>query len=56
VGAVIVNDVPTYRVDTMPYGGERASGLGREGGREAVRSCTRARLLVVRRPRGGARG
>jgi acyl-CoA reductase-like NAD-dependent aldehyde dehydrogenase len=49
VGAVIVNDVPTFRVDTMPYGGERASGLGREGVREAVLSFTRPRLLVVRR-------
>ncbi len=48
VGAVIVNDAPTFRVDTMPYGGERASGLGREGVPEAVRSFTRERLLVIR--------
>jgi acyl-CoA reductase-like NAD-dependent aldehyde dehydrogenase len=48
VGGVIVNDAPTFRVDTMPYGGERASGLGREGVAEAVRSFTRPRLLVVR--------
>jgi acyl-CoA reductase-like NAD-dependent aldehyde dehydrogenase len=45
---VIVNDVPTFRVDTMPYGGERASGLGREGVPDAVRSFTRERLLVIR--------
>ncbi|MBL9086015.1 MAG: aldehyde dehydrogenase family protein [Planctomycetia bacterium] len=51
VGAVIVNDAPTFRVDTMPYGGERASGLGREGVAEAVRSFTRERLLVIRRAR-----
>ena len=49
VGAVIVNDAPTFRVDTMPYGGERASGLGREGVAHAVRDFTRERLLVVRR-------
>jgi acyl-CoA reductase-like NAD-dependent aldehyde dehydrogenase len=49
VGAVIVNDAPTFRVDTMPYGGERGSGLGREGVREAVLSFTRPRMLVVRR-------
>jgi len=51
VGAVIVNDAPTFRVDTMPYGGERASGLGREGVAEAVRSFTRERLTVIRRAR-----
>jgi acyl-CoA reductase-like NAD-dependent aldehyde dehydrogenase len=49
VGAVIVNDAPTWRVDTMPYGGERLSGLGREGVHEAVLSFTRPRLLVIRR-------
>jgi acyl-CoA reductase-like NAD-dependent aldehyde dehydrogenase len=53
VGAVIVNDVPTFRIDTMPYGGERASGLGREGVRDAVLSFTRPRLLVMRRRTGG---
>jgi acyl-CoA reductase-like NAD-dependent aldehyde dehydrogenase len=51
VGAVIVNDAPTFRVDTMPYGGERASGLGREGVAEAIRAFTRERLTVVRRAR-----
>jgi acyl-CoA reductase-like NAD-dependent aldehyde dehydrogenase len=51
VGAVIVNDAPTFRVDTMPYGGERASGLGREGVAEAIRAFTRERLLVIRRSR-----
>jgi acyl-CoA reductase-like NAD-dependent aldehyde dehydrogenase len=49
VGALMVNDVPTFRVDTMPYGGERGSGLGREGIREAVLSFTRPRLTVIRR-------
>jgi acyl-CoA reductase-like NAD-dependent aldehyde dehydrogenase len=51
VGAVIVNDVPTFRVDTMPYGGERLSGLGREGVHDACLSFTRPRLLVIRRAR-----
>ena len=49
VGAVIVNDVPTFRVDTMPYGGERESGLGREGVRDAVHAFTTPRMLVIRR-------
>ena len=49
VGAVIVNDVPTFRVDTMPYGGERESGLGREGVRDAVSAFTTPRMLVIRR-------
>lgn len=46
-----MNDAPTFRVDTMPYGGERASGLGREGVAEAVRAFTRPLLTVVRRQR-----
>ena len=47
VGGVIVNDVNTYRVDHMPYGGERRSGAGREGVRYAIRDFTQERLLVV---------
>ena len=47
VGGVIVNDVNTYRVDHMPYGGERRSGAGREGVRFAIRDFTQERLLVV---------
>ena len=34
VGGVVIGDVPSYRVDNMPYGGVKDSGLGREGGRE----------------------
>jgi acyl-CoA reductase-like NAD-dependent aldehyde dehydrogenase len=49
VGAVIVNDVPTFRVDSMPYGGTRNSGLGREGVRFAIESMTERKLLVTRR-------
>ncbi len=46
-GGVVVNDVPTYRIDHMPYGGVKASGLGREGLRYAIEDMTEPRLLVV---------
>jgi acyl-CoA reductase-like NAD-dependent aldehyde dehydrogenase len=48
VGALIHNDVPAYRVDLMPYGGVKDSGLGREGPREAVLEMTEQRLCVLR--------
>jgi acyl-CoA reductase-like NAD-dependent aldehyde dehydrogenase len=47
VGGVIVNDVPTYRVDHMPYGGVKDSGTGREGPRYAIEDYTEPRLLVI---------
>jgi glyceraldehyde-3-phosphate dehydrogenase (NADP+) len=47
VGAVIVNDAPSFRVDHMPYGGVKDSGFGREGVRDAIREMTETRLLVV---------
>lgn len=47
VGALIVNDVNTFRVDQMPYGGVKRSGIGREGIRYAVRDMTEERLLVI---------
>ena len=47
VGALIVNDANTFRVDHMPYGGEKQSGYGREGVRYAIREMTEERLLVV---------
>ena len=50
VGGVIVNDVPTYRVDHMPYGGVKDSGLGREGIRYAIEDMTEIRLLVLAHP------
>jgi acyl-CoA reductase-like NAD-dependent aldehyde dehydrogenase len=49
VGGVIVNDVPSYRVDNMPYGGVKDSGLGREGVRFAMEDMTEIRNLVIRR-------
>jgi len=47
VGGVIVNDVPTWRVDSMPYGGEKESGQGREGVRYAIEEMTQLRLLAL---------
>ena len=48
VGGVIVGDVPSFRVDNMPYGGIKQSGLGREGVRWAIQDMTEERLLVIR--------
>ena len=48
VGGVIVGDVPSFRVDNMPYGGVKGSGVGREGVRYAIQDMTEERLLVVR--------
>lgn len=48
VGGLIVNDTPTFRVDSMPYGGTRDSGLGREGVRFAMMEMTEPKLCVVR--------
>ncbi|TKJ39989.1 aldehyde dehydrogenase [candidate division LCP-89 bacterium B3_LCP] len=47
VGGLIVNDIPTYRADNYPYGGVKASGLGREGVRYAVEEMTEMRTLVI---------
>ncbi|MEM8606373.1 MAG: aldehyde dehydrogenase family protein [Myxococcota bacterium] len=48
VGAVIVGDVPSWRVDHMPYGGVKDSGIGREGIRFAMQDMTEVRLLAIR--------
>lgn len=47
VGALMINDVPTFRVDSMPFGGVKSSGTGREGVRWAIEDMTEQRLLVV---------
>jgi glyceraldehyde-3-phosphate dehydrogenase (NADP+) len=47
VGAVLVNDTPTWRVDTMPFGGVKDSGFGREGIRYAIEDMTELRTLVL---------
>ena len=48
VGGVVIGDVPSFRVDNMPYGGIKQSGLGREGVRWAIQDMTEERLLVIR--------
>jgi acyl-CoA reductase-like NAD-dependent aldehyde dehydrogenase len=47
VGGVIVGDVPTFRIDHMPYGGVKDSGLGREGVKYAIEEMTELKLMVV---------
>jgi acyl-CoA reductase-like NAD-dependent aldehyde dehydrogenase len=49
VGGVVINDVPSYRVDNMPYGGVKDSGLGREGVKFAMEDMSEIRNLVIRR-------
>ena len=50
VGGVLIGDVPSWRVDNMPYGGVKDSGLGREGIRYAMQDMTEPRLLAIRTP------
>jgi acyl-CoA reductase-like NAD-dependent aldehyde dehydrogenase len=50
VGGVIISDVPTFRMDHMPYGGVKDSGLGREGVRYAIEEMTERKLLVMNLP------
>ncbi|MEW5984516.1 MAG: aldehyde dehydrogenase family protein [Acidobacteriota bacterium] len=49
VGGLIINDVPTWRIDHMPYGGVKDSGSGREGPRYAIEEMTEPKLLVINR-------
>ena len=50
VGGVVIGDVPSWRVDNMPYGGVKDSGLGREGIKYAIEDMTETRLMVIRTP------
>ena len=47
MGTVLINEVPTYRVDSMPYGGVKDSGFGREGVKYTIEDYTESRLLLV---------
>jgi acyl-CoA reductase-like NAD-dependent aldehyde dehydrogenase len=47
VGGVVAGDVPTFRLDHMPYGGVKDSGLGREGLRYAIEEMAEQKILVV---------
>ena len=49
VGAVLINQVPTFRVENMPYGGVKDSGFGREGIRYAMEEMTEPRALIIRK-------
>jgi len=49
VGGVVVNDAPTFRVDHMPYGGIKGSGLGREGLRSAMMEMSVEKMVIVKR-------
>lgn len=48
-GGVLINEIPTYRVDNMPYGGVKGSGLGREGPRFAIEEHTEIKLMIIDR-------
>jgi acyl-CoA reductase-like NAD-dependent aldehyde dehydrogenase len=50
VGGVVIGDVPSWRVDHMPYGGVKESGLGREGVKFAIEDMSEVRLMVIRTP------
>jgi acyl-CoA reductase-like NAD-dependent aldehyde dehydrogenase len=47
VGALVAGDIPSFRIDQMPYGGIKDSGLGREGLRYAIEEMTEPKLLVM---------
>lgn len=47
VGGLQINDVSTFRVDQMPYGGVKGSGVGREGPRYAIEEMTEMKLMVL---------
>jgi acyl-CoA reductase-like NAD-dependent aldehyde dehydrogenase len=49
VGGVVIGDIPSWRVEHMPYGGVKASGIGREGIRFAMEDMSEMRLLIIRR-------
>lgn len=48
MGGVVVNDVPSVRVDAQPYGGVKESGIGREGVRYAIEDLTEIRIMLMK--------
>jgi acyl-CoA reductase-like NAD-dependent aldehyde dehydrogenase len=52
VGGLQINDVSTFRVDQMPYGGVKGSGVGREGPRYVIEEMTEMKLMVLNLPGG----
>lgn len=48
VGGVMINDIPTFRVDHMPYGGVKESGIGREGLKYAIEEMTEMKLISIK--------
>ena len=48
VGGVMINDIPTFRVDHMPYGGVKESGTGREGIKYAIEEMTEMKLVCIK--------
>ena len=48
-GAVIINDIPTFRVDNMPYGGVKMSGYGREGIKWAIEEMTDMKFISMKK-------
>lgn len=47
-GAVLINDIPTFRIDSMPYGGVKESGIGREGPAYAILEMTEERMIIIK--------
>jgi len=47
-GGIVVNDAPVFRADHMPYGGNRQSGIGREGVRHAIEEMTNIQMVSIR--------
>ncbi|RKJ67871.1 aldehyde dehydrogenase family protein, partial [Butyricicoccus sp. 1XD8-22] len=47
-GAIVINDIPTFRVDNMPYGGMKNSGYGREGIKYAIQEMTDLKFITIK--------
>jgi acyl-CoA reductase-like NAD-dependent aldehyde dehydrogenase len=55
-GGIVVNDAPVFRADHMPYGGNRQSGVGREGVRYAIEEMTNIQMVAIRTTSGPISG